>query len=71
VLAPFGIEAQHPDVFLCDQMKLAPELFCAAVSKVRARLKHPPYSVEAYLEVLSRQGLVATVGGLEEFAGSL
>jgi predicted nucleic acid-binding protein len=71
VLAPFGIEAQHPDDFLCNQMSLAPGLFCSAVRKVRARLKIPPYSVEEYLDTLTRQGLVATVAELGQFVDGL
>jgi predicted nucleic acid-binding protein len=70
-LAPFGIEAQHPDTFLCNQMSLAPGLFCTAVQKVRARLRNPPFSVEDYLDTLTRQGLVATAAELEQFAAIL
>ena len=70
-LEPFGIEAQHPDDFLCNQMSLAPGLFCSAVRKVRARLRNPAHSVESYLETLTRQGLVATVAELEPFADGL
>lgn len=71
VLATFGIEAQHPDDFLCNQMSLAPGLFCSSVRKVRARLTSPPFSVEEYLDTLTRQGLVATVAELEQFAEGL
>jgi predicted nucleic acid-binding protein len=67
-LAPFHLEAQHPDEFLCNHLSLAPGVFCSAVRKVRARLVNPPYSVEAYLATLTRQGLVATAGELESFA---
>lgn len=70
-LAPFGIEAQHPDTFLCNQMSLAPGLFCTAVRKVRARLRNPPFSVEDYLDTLTRQGLVATAAELQPFAAVL
>lgn len=70
-LAGFGIEAQHPDRFLCNQMSLAPGLFCTAVRKVRTRLKNPPYSVEDYLHTLTRQGLVATAAELQQFAAIL
>lgn len=71
VLEPYGIEARHPDDFLCEQFRLAPDPFCIAVRKVRARLKHPPYSVADYLEILTHQGLVATVAELESFAEAL
>lgn len=67
-LAPFNIETQHPDEFLYTHLTLAPGLFCGAVRKVRARLVHPPYSVEEYLATLMRQGLVATAGELQSFA---
>ncbi len=70
-LAPFHIEAQHPDEFLCNQLSLAPGIFCGAIRKVRARLVKPPFSVENYLATLTRQGLVATVGELQSFADLL
>ncbi len=67
-LAPHGIEAVHPDTFLHAQVGLEPALFCTAVRKVRGRLKNPPYSVDEYLDTLTRQGLVATVSELRKFA---
>jgi len=70
-LAPFHIEAQHPDEFLCNQLSLAPGVFCSAIRKVRARLVNPPFRVEEYLATLIRQGLVATVGELRLFADLL
>lgn len=66
-LEPFGIEAQHPDEFLCNHLNLAPGVFCGAVQKVRARLKSPPFSAKDYLSILTRQGLVATSAELEQF----
>jgi predicted nucleic acid-binding protein len=67
-LAPHGIEVVHPDAFLQAQLELEPAIFCTAVCKVRARLKNPPYSVADYLDTLIRQGLVATVSELRQFA---
>lgn len=67
-LKPFGIEAQHPDEFLCNHMHLATGLFCSAVAKVRARLNNPPYTVEEYLSILTQQGLVATASELGTFS---
>lgn len=67
-LDPFGIEAQHPDKFLCDQFNVAPELFCAAVRRVRARLNNPTYSPSEYLDTLTRQGLIVTAAQLKRFA---
>lgn len=67
-LEPFGIDVQHPDEFLTNHLHLAPGVFCIAVRKVRARLKNPPYSVEAYLGTLTQLGLVATAAELGGFA---
>ena len=67
-LASYGLEAQHPDEFLANHLSLAPGVFCAAVRKVRARLKNPPYAADTYLATLTRQGLVATAAELEAFA---
>ena len=58
-------------MFLCNQLNLAPGLFCSAVAKVRARLKNPPYEVDEYLANLTQQGLVATVAELQGFAALL
>ena len=66
-----GIGVQHPDEFLSNHLSLTPGVFCEAVRKVRTRLKAPPLSVEDYLVNLSEQGLVATVGELEQFAALL
>jgi len=68
LLSAYGIEAQHPDDFLCNHLDLAPGLFCDAIRKVRVRLKNPPYSVEEYLGILTVQGLVATAAELEQFS---
>lgn len=68
VLAPFGIETQHPDDFFSNQFSLAPGLVCSALRKVRARLKNPPKTAEEYLAILTQQGLVATVAEFEQFS---
>ena len=67
VLAPYGIEAQHPDAFLCNHLSLAPGLFCSVVRKVRCRLKEPPFNAMDYLDTLTRLGLVATAAELTAF----
>ncbi len=66
-LTPFGIDLQHPDAFLCNHLNLAPGVFCSCIQKIRRRLKNPPYSVEQYLDTLSRNGLVATAVQLRTF----
>ncbi|MBL8228929.1 MAG: PIN domain-containing protein [Bryobacterales bacterium] len=67
-LSRFDIKVEHPDAFLHHHVDVAPAVFCGAVRKVRARLLHPPYTVDQYLDTLSRQGLVATAGELRSFA---
>ena len=71
VLSWFGIEAQHPDDFLCNQLHLSQGLFCRCVQKVRNRLKNPPYAIDEYLEILRRNGLVATAAELRQFSNLL
>lgn len=68
ILAPFGIEAQHPDPFLIAQLRLAPGVFCDCVRKLRSRLKNPPYTEVEYLGILAQQGLVATAAELSPFS---
>ena len=70
-LAPYGIEAQHPDTFLCNQLSLAPGAVWSELRKVRARLRKPPYSADDYLAILTQQGLVASAAELEQFANLL
>ena len=66
-LKPHGIEAQHPDEFLTNQLALAPSVVCAAAEQQRKSLKNPPKTVAEYLEAFERQGLAKVVSGLREF----
>jgi predicted nucleic acid-binding protein len=70
-LAPYGIEALHPDDFVANELDLYQATVCEAVKIVRARLKNPPRSVDEYLATLQRQGLAETVASLRGFAGLL
>lgn len=58
VLKTFGIEAQHPDVFIGDLLDLDAASVVAAAQRQRATLKRPPIDAEPYLEILLKQGLV-------------
>ena len=71
ILAHYGLEAQHPDVFLLYHLKFASDIFCSAVRKVRLRLKNPPFTVDEYLQTLQRQGLVTTAQELESFTNMI
>lgn len=70
-LSRFGIEAQHPDVFLTHLLDLAPGAVVAAARDQRAALRSPPLSVEDFLDALARQQLAETVKRLGEFAALL
>ena len=63
-LQKYDISAQHPDEFLVHLFDLASDRIYAAVRTVRTRLKHPPKSIEEYLETLDRQSLTRFVAAL-------
>lgn len=56
-LAPYDIEAQHPDTFLVHQMTLDPNRFLAAAKQVRERMRKPPCTVDEYLDKLRKANL--------------
>lgn len=66
-LSPYGVETQHPDDFLANHLDLVPGPFCNAVRRIRARLKNPAYSIESYLSLLTREGLVSTATTLQQY----
>jgi hypothetical protein len=57
-LKPYGLKAQHPDDFLISQFDLANGPVCAAIKRLRSRLKNPPMNVAAYLANLRQQQLL-------------
>jgi hypothetical protein len=68
VLTTYGIEAQHPDEFVNNLLRLDALAVFAAVKRQRQSLKNPPKTVEEYLITLERQGLAKTVAELRHFA---
>lgn len=70
-LAPYGIEAQHPDLFIDNLLDLDQAAVVAAAQRQRAALRNPPLDVERYLEVLLRQGLVQTTKALATYRAIL
>ena len=71
VLDPHDIKTQQPDDFLHDLLQQSSDPFCAAVRRVRARLKNPPYSVEEYLDTLNKQGFSKTTAQLKSLSDRL
>jgi hypothetical protein len=70
-LEPLKIIVQRPEDFLCSLFDTSPEIACRAVQRLRGRLKPPPMSVAAYLEVLERQSLCGFVARLRKSSGEL
>lgn len=67
VLAPLGLEAQHPDQFVAHLLDLSPGKVCAAVREQRQGLRNPPRAARELLDTFSRLQLPETVSRLEEF----
>ena len=70
-LATYGIEAQHPDLFIDNLFDLDQAAVVAAAQRQRAQLKNPPLDVDHYLDVLLRQGLVQTAKALATYRAIL
>lgn len=49
-----GVEAQHPDEFLCGLLDLAPETPVEIVRAQRRELRRPPRTLEEVLGALRR-----------------
>jgi len=64
-LAPYGIEAQHPDEFLRHLFDLAPGAVCQVVRELRADLKNPTRTTRDVLNTLLAAELATTVAALE------
>lgn len=68
VLQHHGIEAQHPDNFITDQLRVAPDSVCEAAKQQRQSLKNPRLTVDEYLASLGRQGLRQAESALRRYA---
>lgn len=64
-LAQFGIEAQHPDLFIARLIDIDPDQVCAAAKRQRASLKNPPRTAREFLATLADQRLPKTVAQLQ------
>lgn len=66
-LAPFGVEAMHPDRFVECQMDLREAAVVHAAKAQRAMLRNPSKTASELLDTLAAQGLPATADRLREF----
>ena len=71
VLATYGIEAQHPDVFVENLFDLDQAAVVSAAQRQRRQLKNAPTDVDRYLEILLKQGLVQTCKSLGTYRSIL
>ena len=53
-LAPYEIEAQHPDTFLSSLFDAEPERFHAVIQRLLADLLNPPLTSEQHRKILER-----------------
>jgi predicted nucleic acid-binding protein len=65
-LAPYGVEAQHPDEFILHLIDLNSAAVCEAAQKHRSTLKNPPKTPDEYLDTLLKQGLTLSTTMLRE-----
>jgi len=68
-LAPYDIEAKHPDGFLLDSLDIAPGAMVRCLTEQAAVLRNPPRTVAEVLETLREQGLVRAVARFRELLG--
>lgn len=67
-LAPYEIEAQHPDDFLAHLLDLDDIAVCRELRRQRQRWRRPPADVSTFLGALERQELPLTVDALRRLA---
>jgi hypothetical protein len=65
-LAPYDIEAKHPDDFVLETIDLAPTAVAKVVSDQAGALKSPPRTAGELLDTLRGLGLVRSVAKLRE-----
>jgi predicted nucleic acid-binding protein len=66
VLQPYGIEVQHPDEFLMNQLQLQKIPALSAIKKMRARWFNPEQPAHALIAAFEKRGLPLTADLLRE-----
>jgi hypothetical protein len=67
VLAPYKIEAEHPDDFLSDLFDINPHAIIKAVHQQRSKLKNPPILANELIDSMERLKLTMTARNLREY----
>lgn len=65
-LAPYEVEAIHPDEFVVDLLDLSPSAVTSVVREQVEALKNPPCTLAQVLGALEENGLVQSVAKLRE-----
>lgn len=65
----FGIDVQHPDDFLMNQLQLRQFDALEVMRKVRGRYRNPQLSAKEFIELVSRNGLPQTAQYLQTHMG--
>lgn len=65
-LQPYGIEVQHPDEFLMNQLQLQEIPALIAIKKMRARWSNPARSAQDLITAFEKRGLPLTADLLRE-----
>ncbi len=68
-LAPFGVEAVHPDDFVVDLLDIAPGVVTNVVMEQRGALRNPPRTIGEMLDTLREQGLPQSIAKLRALFG--
>lgn len=66
VLQPFGIEVQHPDEFVVNQLQLKEIPALSAIKKMRARWTNPERSAQDLITAFELRGMPLTADLLRE-----
>ncbi|WP_180125911.1 PIN domain-containing protein [Rhodoferax sp. BLA1] len=66
VLQPYGIEVQHPDEFVMNQLQLQKIPALSAIKKMRDRWTNPARPAQELFEAFERRGLPMTADLLRE-----
>ena len=64
MLAPYDVEAQHPDTFVLNLLSIDPGTVLRVVTAQAEALKSPPSTVDQLLDTLESRGLVQSVAEL-------
>ncbi|MBC7624335.1 MAG: PIN domain-containing protein [Aeromicrobium sp.] len=68
-LDPYGIEAQHPDDFVMNQIELGQPVALEAIKKLRQRLRNPPKTVGELIATIEHQLMPQTAAFMRQWQG--